>query len=160
MAGLRIRTLDNTDMHYVRSLVAEHFASDQVVSRGRLHRCTSLPGFVALIDGNRVGLVQYCMEGDELEVVTLISQRSGIGVGKHLVDNILALAAERASKRCWLVTTNNNFRAIRFYEKLGWTRVAIHENAVDEARKIKPDIPEIDSAGVPIRDEWEFELRL
>jgi hypothetical protein len=57
-----------------------------------------------------------------------------------------------------LITTNNNRDAMEFYRAVGWRQVAIHRGAVREARKLKPEIPEFDEAGVPIEDEVEFEL--
>jgi hypothetical protein len=38
--------------------------------------------------------------------------------------------------------------------------VGVHLGAIDEARKLKPSIPEMAENGIPVRDEWEFELRL
>lgn len=60
----------------------------------------------------------------------------------------------------WLVTTDNNLGAIAFYHAIGWRRVAVHAGAVAEARKLKPEIPEQDEHGRPIRDAIEFELQL
>ena len=61
-------------------------------------------------------------------------------------------------RRIWLTTTNDNLRAIGFYQRLGFRMVAINLGAVDEARKIKPQIPEIGERGVPIHDEIVLEL--
>ncbi|MGH2861143.1 MAG: hypothetical protein ACRDLT_06500 [Solirubrobacteraceae bacterium] len=36
----------------------------------------------------------------------------------------------------------------------------MHSGAVDEARKLKPSIPEVGEYGVPLHDELEFELPL
>ncbi len=38
--------------------------------------------------------------------------------------------------------------------------VAVHHGAIDEARKLKPSIPEFGENGVRISDELEFELEL
>jgi RimJ/RimL family protein N-acetyltransferase len=62
--------------------------------------------------------------------------------------------------RLWLTTTNDNVAAIAFYERRGWTRCATRKGAMVEARKLKPELPELGHGGVPIRDEIEFELRL
>jgi hypothetical protein len=43
--------------------------------------------------------------------------------------------------RLRLVTTNDNIRALRFYQRRGWRMAALHLDAVDAARKIKPEIP-------------------
>jgi hypothetical protein len=38
--------------------------------------------------------------------------------------------------------------------------VAVHRNAVEQARRIKPQIPAVGSDGIPLRDEIELEKRL
>jgi hypothetical protein len=38
--------------------------------------------------------------------------------------------------------------------------VGIRPGAIDEERRLKPSIPETDSAGLPIRDELDLELPL
>jgi hypothetical protein len=38
--------------------------------------------------------------------------------------------------------------------------VAVYENAIQESRNLKPEIPDIGIDGIPIRDEIEFELKL
>jgi hypothetical protein len=37
---------------------------------------------------------------------------------------------------------------------------ALHRGAVDDARRLKPSISATGNDGIPIHDEFEFELRL
>jgi GNAT superfamily N-acetyltransferase len=92
--------------------------------------------------------------------VVLISTIPRQGIGRRLLEAVQTIARESGCKRLWLITTNNNRNAIQFYRALGWRQVAIHRGAVREARKLKPEIPEFNEAGVPIEDEVEFELPL
>lgn len=62
--------------------------------------------------------------------------------------------------RLWLITTNDNLAAIGYYQKRGFSLVAVHRNALEEARKIKPTIPLIGIDGIPLRDEIELEILL
>jgi hypothetical protein len=59
-----------------------------------------------------------------------------------------------------LITTNDNLNALRFYQKRGLALVAVHRNALEESRRIKPEIPLIGSDGIPLRDEIELEIML
>jgi len=59
----------------------------------------------------------------------------------------------------WLVTTNDNRSAQRFFVKLGMTLVAIHRGAIAHARALKPSLPEFGERGVPIEDEYVYEWR-
>ncbi|MEM7019480.1 MAG: GNAT family N-acetyltransferase, partial [Pseudomonadota bacterium] len=93
-------------------------------------------------------------------VVIMVSLKQGLGIGRQLLDAALQLAKEKGCQRAWLITTNNNSNAIKFYAANGWQQVAIHHHAVKEARRLKPELPEFDGNGVPIRDEIEFEVNL
>jgi ribosomal protein S18 acetylase RimI-like enzyme len=62
--------------------------------------------------------------------------------------------------RLWLVTTNDNLDALRFYQRRGLTLVALRPGAVAVGRKLKSSIPAVGAYGIPLRDELEFELPL
>jgi hypothetical protein len=60
----------------------------------------------------------------------------------------------------WLVTTNDNTAAIRFYQRRGWDLVALHRDALDRSRELKPAIPRTGDDGIALRHELELERRL
>ncbi len=84
----------------------------------------------------------------------------GDGVGSLLIESVEDVAREAGCTRLWLITTNDNDRALGFYRANGFDVVAVHEGAVDASRKLKPSIPLVNEAGVPIQDEIEMERRL
>jgi hypothetical protein len=49
---------------------------------------------------------------------------------------------------------------LRFYQKRGFVLVAVHRNALERSRQIKPEIPHVGLHGIPLRDEIELEMRL
>ena len=155
-----MRRLEAGDRSWAAELLAREWGSTRVVSRGRVQDAADLPGFVALLDGERVGLVTWSAQGDDCEVVSLNSLVERRGVGGAL----LAAAAEQARalgcRRLWLITTNDNVHALRFYQRLGWDLVALHRGAVDAARLLKPEISRIGLDGIPLRHELELELPL
>ena len=59
----------------------------------------------------------------------------------------------------WLITTNENINVIRFYQKRGFHISNIYLNAIEEAKKLKPEIPKF-ADGIEIRDEIEFEINI
>lgn len=144
----------------VRSCLIEHFASPRIVSRGVLHQADALPGLVAVAGTHPIGVMLYERRGDACEVVALVSLRQGQGVATALLDAVKWTAQTAGCGRLWLTTTNDNVAAIAFYERRGWIRCAMRIDAMVEARKLKPELPELGHGGVPIRDEIEFELRL
>ena len=89
----------------------------------------------------------------------MAADQSGAGIGSTLLDWIRAEAQRARVTRLWLVTTNDNTRALRFYQRHGFDLVALHRSAVARARALKPQIP-LESDGIPLRHELELELRL
>jgi ribosomal protein S18 acetylase RimI-like enzyme len=60
--------------------------------------------------------------------------------------------------RVWLVTTNDNTYAIRFYQKQGFNICNIYLNTINKSRELKPEIPLKGFDDIPILHEIEFEL--
>ena len=71
--------------------------------------------------------------------MSLDSLQEGQGIGTNLVEEIIQEAREAGCQRLFLPTTNDNLRALGFYQKRGFELVSIRRGAVNEARKIKPD---------------------
>ena len=59
-----------------------------------------------------------------------------------------------------MITTNDNLHALRYYQKRGFDIIGFNYNALDEARKIKPEIPLTGMDGIPLKHEIELELLL
>jgi ribosomal protein S18 acetylase RimI-like enzyme len=157
---VEVRALAPNDRFWVERLIRERWGSDSVAAHGTLYRPAELRGFAALEDGNTVGLVTYEIDGHACEIVTIDSLTERRGVGSALVEAVAEAARAEGCSRLWLITTNDNLPARRFYEKRGFSLAAVHANAVAESRRLKPEIPLVGFAGVPIRDELELELKL
>lgn len=82
------------------------------------------------------------------------------GIGTALMDAVEREARAAGCRRLWLITTNDNTRALRFYQKLGLSLAALHRDAIAESRKLKPSIALTGEDGIPIRDEIELEKLL
>ena len=100
------------------------------------------------------------LEGEACEIVTIDALEEGKGIGTALLEAVVGIARETGCTRVQLLTTNNNLRALAFYQKRGFRLVGLVPGAIDEERKRKPSIAEFDSAGLPIRDELHLELPL
>jgi ribosomal protein S18 acetylase RimI-like enzyme len=60
----------------------------------------------------------------------------------------------------WRVTTNDNTRAIRFYQLWGMVLCAFYRHGSRRSRRAKPSLPERGADGIPMEHELEFELLL
>jgi len=158
--SLKIRPVAAEDGPWLSRVVSEAFASPRIVSRGVLHIATDLPGFLAEKDGRPIGLLLYAIAAHECEIVVLLSLQERTGLATHLLARAEQVAREAGCRRLWLVTTNDNLPAVAFYEARGWRQVAVHRGAVAEARRLKPEIPEFGTNGLPKEDEIEFEFAL
>ena len=76
-----------------------------------------------------------------------------IGIGSALIDSVKRVAWLQGCRRIWLITTNDNTPALRFYQRRGFSLVAVYRNAIAGSRKLKPEIPLAGVDGIPIRDE-------
>jgi GNAT superfamily N-acetyltransferase len=158
---LEVRPLTEKDRPWADQVEADSWGEPRVARLGELLDPTHFPGFVAWLDGERMGLVSYAVRGDECEVVSIRSLREGRGIGRALLDAVRDAAVEAHCRRLWLITTNNNLRALDVYQRWGMDIVALHRHAVDEARtRLKPSIPHRDGRGIRIAHELELELRL
>jgi ribosomal protein S18 acetylase RimI-like enzyme len=119
-----------------------------------------LPGFVAEIDDQNVGFLTWNINENMLEIVTLNVVRQREGIGRSLVYMTIDEAKSLKCSRVWVITTNDNTAAVEFYRALGFKIVAVHKNAVNESRELKPEIPLVGIDGIPITDEIELQTIL
>ena len=101
----------------------------------------------------------YAKEGTKCEIVALYTEVEKQGIGTKLIDRVKEAAKKDGCKTVWLMTTNDNTQALRFYQKRGFILTALRTNVIEEQRKIKP-IPLLGNDGIPIRDEIELEIGL
>jgi ribosomal protein S18 acetylase RimI-like enzyme len=149
------------DESWAAGLLDDQFGGRAQVRRGELLDVLALGGFVASHDGEPAGLLTYRIDGEECELAVLIASVEGSGVGSALVDALRAEAASAGCARIWVVTTNDNLRALRFYQRRGFVLRALRPGAVDEARRtLKASIGEVGEDDIPIRDELELVLSL
>lgn len=157
---LQIVPLDGTSRRWAHELIAENWGGMMMVSRGHLYDMRVFPGLVALLDGEHVGLLTYRIEGEQCEVMSLNSLREGVGVGGALLKAVRDIASGAGCRRLWLITTNDNLHALRFYQRQGFTLAALYPNALSASRALKPSIPLIGMDDIPLRDEIELEMVL
>lgn len=154
------RLFHATERDEVAAFIERHWNSRMVMSCGKCWYPHEHEGFLERRDGQIVGLVTFRCEQDAMELLTINSTVRGAGLGSALMLAVFDEARRRGIRRMWLTTTNDNLHAVGFYQRLGFRLTEAHLGAVDAARKVKPQIPEVGHNGIPIHDEWVMELRL
>jgi N-acetylglutamate synthase-like GNAT family acetyltransferase len=160
MKSFQIRSLNEKDRTWIAELVKEWWEGPLIVTHGRKHYPDKYPGFIAEVKGKRAGLVTYNIIKKECEIVTMNSLVEKIGIGSALIDAVKDAAKKAGCQRLWLITSNDNTYALKFYQKYGFELVAVHRNAITKLRQTKPDIPLTGNDGIPIKDEIELEILL
>jgi ribosomal protein S18 acetylase RimI-like enzyme len=159
MTPFTLQSFDKTHHEWAKALLGGHMATHVMVSRGVLYDPLDYPGFVAMVKGKPGALATYRIDGDGCEILTLHSKVENMGLASALVTQVKHIATEAGCRRLWLITTNDNIHAIRWYQKRGFTIAAVHVNALEQSRKLKY-IPPIGFDDIPLRDEIEFEITL
>ncbi|HEV3378702.1 MAG TPA: GNAT family N-acetyltransferase [Thermoleophilaceae bacterium] len=155
---MRIRDRAEQDVPAVEAFLAERHSA--VVARlGELEKPLHHPALIAETpDGALAGVLTYVVRSDECEILTLHAAERRTGAGTALIEEVERRAAERGCRRLWVLTTNDNVDALRFYQRRGFRFAALNPGAVEESRtRLKPEIPETGEYGIPLRDELVLE---
>jgi GNAT superfamily N-acetyltransferase len=158
---MSIRQVRDDEREELARFIRTGWGSTIITSRGIAHDASALPCLVA-VDGERwLGLAVYRPDGDECELVLLEAFEKRLGIGTALLEATIEQARQLNSRRLWLVTTNDNLDALRFYQRRDMRLARLWRDATTEARNtLKPEIPLIGDHGIPLRDELELELIL
>ena len=109
-------------------------------------------GFVAERGGAPVGLLTFRVDEDSVELSALAADPPHNGIGSALLDALDAVVRLADRHWVWVVTTNANLDALRFYQRRGFRIGEVRVGAVDRARlSIKPSIAGIGAYGPPPR---------
>jgi ribosomal protein S18 acetylase RimI-like enzyme len=155
---VEVRALGLEDRPFVVELLRTRWGSERMVANGAVFRPADHEGFLATMEGKPAGVLTYRIDGDRCEVTLIDSLREGRGVGSALLSEVTRAAKAAGCSRLWLVTTNDNLHALRFYQRRGFRLVALRPGAIDRARReLKPEISPVGLEGIPIHDDLELE---
>ena len=160
MALIRVRPMERGDRPWVVRWLEDVFGDTTVARKGVSIDASVLPGFVATEGGRPVGFLAHDAAHGECEVVAIISMEEGRGIGRALMDAAREYAAAAGYRRLWLITTNDNTRALRFYQIWGMDLCAFYRHGARRSRRAKPSLPQRGADGIPLEHELELELLL
>jgi ribosomal protein S18 acetylase RimI-like enzyme len=158
--GIAIRRIRETDRAAVEKILLRRWGPPGVVTRGRMHPAHTYPGYLAWSGGRIIGLVTYRIERGRCEVITLDALRKRVGIGSRLLAATEREARRAGCREAWLITTNDNLPALRFYQRRGWRIRRVHCRAIEHSRSLKPSIPRIGRHRIPLCDEIELSKSL
>lgn len=153
---IEVRAIGKGDQSWLHANRERLFNGEIIVSRGVVHHVLEKPGFIALKNGEPVGVAIYDIVGNNCELVSIEALAQWQGIGSKLICQVESMARELESTNVWLITTNDNLDAMRFYQKRGFRLRAVHAGALELSRTIKPAIPLIGNYGIAMTDEVEL----
>ena len=156
----RIEKITNETRELVNKFFMENWFSTDMSIRGEIIDGTKLDGFLLQEDNTIIGLITYTFFGDICEIVSLDCKRENMGIGSALLKEAEKIAIDNNCKKMRLIATNDNMRALQFYQKRGYCLTKLYPNAMEEVRKVKPNVPLIGENDIPLRDEIELEKNL
>ena len=158
MASIQVRPAGPGDDADLAALHEREWGGPYVVVHDTRYDLRDLPALVAVdAAGGFAGALLHRLADDGLEVVSLAATVPGNGAGSALLTAAEAVGTAAGADRLWLVTTNDNLRALRFYQRRGLRIVAVDAGAVDRARLVKPSIPHLGEDDIPLHDELRLE---
>jgi ribosomal protein S18 acetylase RimI-like enzyme len=126
--AVRLRALQETPLAFGSTFEREVRLTDEEWM-ARAARCSGGRdvGFLARCDGEYAGLALCFVDAEDPSVGQLISmwvapEARRSGVGRMLIDAIVAWAAERGLRTIKLMVTSVNGGAMEFYRRLGFER--------------------------------------
>jgi GNAT superfamily N-acetyltransferase len=153
MSTISVRAAEDRDRDTIDAFHEKVWGGPYVVAHDQRFDLRTLPTLVAEDETRQFrGALAWRMDGDALEIVSIAAVTPGDGAGTALLE-----AAAKRTRKTWLVTTNDNLRALRFYQRRGMRIAAVDRGAVDRARALKPEIPLIGEDGIEIHDELRLE---
>jgi len=155
-----INKLNNDYIHKVNEIIINNWGSDIIASMGKVYKLQDLDGFIALSNKDIVGVITYNIKNKKCQIITLNSLIENKGIGSGLIEEVIKESKKNNCKILHLVTTNDNIKAIKFYQKKGFDIRKIYFNSIKKYRKIKQEIPEIGDYEIPIKHEIEFIIKL
>jgi ribosomal protein S18 acetylase RimI-like enzyme len=147
-----IRPKERSDDEWLKAILGKFWGGAELIVRGAAVNVLEKP---ALIAGEYDGVAIF-REEPAAELLLLHALRAERGIGTALLEAVIALLRERGATELRVMTTNDNLRALRFYQRRGFRLKELRAGAVDEARRRKPQIPFYGADEIPMRDEIEL----
>lgn len=160
MNAITIREATHNDSPLIASFMREHWGGEPLVVRSKEYFPSKLPGFVAFSNSQLKGFLFYEIQDKDCEIVVFEVFEKFQGLGTMLLQELTNRAKALRCQRVFLMTSNDNLDALRFYQRRGFYICGIHINAMAKSRLLKPSIPETGDYDIPIRDEIDLELIL
>jgi len=157
---LKTRSYAPSDAQWLEELMSKDWGGLPLVIRGKKYYPPQLDGIIAENGEGVAGFLFFDVRENDCEIIVFEVFDKFKGTGTILLDKLKGIAKERRCSRIYLMTTNDNLDALRFYQKRGFHICGVHIDSVKISRKIKPAIGMVGDYDIPVRDEIDLEFIL
>lgn len=140
------------------SFITKRWGAPFIIKHRTRFELSGLPGLIVAGDDGIAGLLLWVDRRAEVELLTLDAVIPGRGIGSSLLDTCLDQMLPSDCRRVLVTVTNDQLIALRMLQKRGFRLTGLRPGAVDDARKLKPQIPVNGADGVPLHDELDLTL--
>lgn len=158
--NFKINSATSNELIFLENHMKKNWGGLPLVIRGKKYDPLTLPSLIASNSKGILGFLFYEIQDYHCEIIVFEIFKKFSGIGSIMLSHFKNEMAKLQCKRIFLMTTNDNLDALRFYQKRGFSICNIHIDSVKESRKIKPTIGLIGDYGIPVRDEIDLEFLL
>lgn len=137
--------------------IDEHWHGRTMVVHGECIDMSTLQAVCILEQESVTALLTYRFKDTSCEIMSLNSTQPSRGHARALLDE-LRRNLPQTCRRIEVVTTNDNLRAIGFYQRYGFDLTAVRLNELERSRTLKPSIPLQGENGIALLHELVFTL--
>lgn len=158
--AIKLRSSTPKDTKWLEELMTRDWGGLPLVIRGKKYYPASLDGIIAENENGIAGFLFYEVRDQDCEIIVFEIFDKFKGTGTQILNQLKEIATNKKCRRLYLMTTNDNLDALRFYQKRGFHICGIHLDSVKISRQIKPTIGMTGDHGIPVRDEIDLEFLL
>ncbi len=145
--------MDQLEESQLKSFFNHYWHDDCMVVSSGVYHLSKLPGLLCVVEEEIYGALTYTVRNSVIEIISINNVKGIKGVGSKLLKALELKAQESSVKEIQVITTNDNLRALGFFQKYGYELEKIMKNVVNDARRIKPTIPLVGDQLIPIKHE-------
>jgi GNAT superfamily N-acetyltransferase len=158
------RIAESDDVETGRRLVVEMWGDDAIIIQGHPHRVADMKLLAASDPADRIlGMAYFRISNQTLLLGAIVISSDATthrGLGGALFEAVRDTARAAGMKRLRACTTNDNFDAMRFYQKRGLRFETLYPRVADAFRAFRPGLRLEGEHGIPRRDILELEMDL
>ena len=158
--SLNVKDIGLEERKKINNFILKRWFSLEMILRGKIVDLKNIDGFYIEDKNNIIAVITYRIIDFSLEIISIDSVYENRGIGSLLINKVKDFAAECNLKNIIVITTNDNLRALDFYQKRGFILNKVFFDSIQQARKLKPEIPIKNENGILIRDEIELKFLL